>query len=134
MKKILILYFTLTTVLSFGQDTVIKRNYRPYINFKSWSVLLTPQQRINNSVVKVLDLGGNVRFIGQVWSDCGHRYSGETKEFYRNGKIKAIRNYSIGVALRCPYRNGESKYYYKNGRLKKTVVYKDGNKVSETKP
>ena len=131
MKKILIICFTLTTILSFGQDTII-RHYKPYINFKSWSVSLSPQQRINNSVVKVVDLSGNVRFIGQVWSDCGHRYSGETKEFYRNGKIKAIRNYSIG-GQRCPNRNGESKYYYKNGKLKKTVMYKDGNKISETK-
>ena len=96
--------------------------------------MLTPQQRINNSVVKVLDLSGNVRFIGQVWSDCGNRYSGVTKEFYRNGNIKAIRNYSVGGQLICPNRNGESIYYSKSGKIKKTEFYKNGKKLSETKP
>lgn len=118
-------------MFSYGQDTIIK-SYRPFIHYTSWSVLLTTQQRINNSVVKVVDIKGRVRFIGQVWSDCGRSYIGETKEFYRNGRIKAIRNYSL-LGKNCPKRNGKSKYYYKSGELKKIILFKDGLKISETK-
>jgi hypothetical protein len=132
MKKILIIYFTLTTVLSFAQDTVIRR-YRPLINYKTYSEMLTGEQRINNSVVKVIDLRGKVRFVGQVYSDCGRDYIGDTKEFYRNGKIKAIRKYTL-EGKGCPFRNGVWTYYKKNGNVKKMIEYKKDIVIHEIKP
>lgn len=131
MKKILLIYFALKTMLSLGQDTVVKK-YSPFVNYKSYSASLTTEQRINNSIVKVVDLRGKTRFVGQVWSDCGRLYNGDTKEYYRNGVVKAIRKYQI-EGNGCPRRNGIWTNYKKNGSLKKTIVYKSGIIVSEVK-
>jgi hypothetical protein len=118
-------------VFSFGQDTIVKK-YSPFRNYKVYSVSLTTEQRINNSFVKVIDLRGKTRFIGQVWSDCGRQYNGDTKEYYKNGNTKAIRKYKI-EGIGCPRKNGIWTYYKKNGKLKKTIVYKSGVLVSEVK-
>jgi hypothetical protein len=121
-----IFLFQLINKDSYGQDT-ITRIYRPWINYKLYGNL--DKAKRNSSVIKVVDIGGNIRFVGQVWSDCG-TYNGETKEYFRNGKIKAVRIFLTTKTNGCPLKNGTWIYYKKNGSVKKKVIYEQGVRVN----
>ncbi len=64
----------------------------------------------------VYDQDGNINIEGNV--DAYYNlYEGEVKEYYPNGKIKLIANYSEG------YLHGESTYYDQEGNVTKVEVY-----------
>jgi hypothetical protein len=131
------IYIIITTIIllqfgsknSYGQDT-ITRIYRPWLNYRLYGNL--DRAKRNNSFIKVVDFRGKIRFVGQVWSDCG-TYNGETKEYFRNGKIKALRVFYISITNGCPQKNGIWVYYRKSGLVKKKVTYKQGVRVNKIK-
>lgn len=125
----IILLFLFTSLTAFGQDT-IRRIYRPWLSDRAYTRSAKAQK--NNSFVKVADLRGNIRFVGQVYGDCGS-YNGETREYFSNNRIKKMKRYSPGVANGCPVKNGSWIYYDKSGNVRKKILYENGVKknVSE---
>jgi hypothetical protein len=125
MHRILFL-FLLISQTSQSQDT-IRKVYRPWISNQLYTRI--DKAKWNNSVIKVVDLKGNTRFVGQVFGDCGS-YNGETREYFSRNRIKKIEKYSSKVSNGCPLKNGTWIYYDKKGNVRKKIVYEDGLKKS----
>lgn len=123
-NSITLFIFTFFAFNLSGQDTVT-RVYRPWVHERVYTSQASLKRK--SSILKLVDISGNTRFVGQVWSDLG-TFNGTTKKYYRNGKLKELKMYAPEMANGMPLKTGTWIFYRKDGSVKKEVVYKSGKK------